>query len=734
MLNLIDSPHHLATEEAISLAVSGSSEAGANKRVKATLRDLQRGKVVLYFRGAAGGYCLWPHTSVNLERAYQEALKAVPTPSNVGTAIRSDLETRPLVARRHYIETGNLRHFAVEYAPPADLPALLERGPQGADGQILVALCETPEEQESATTFAHGPSLRNHDQVLIAVPQPLRGLASLLAEVQRWEWVGRNIPELAHDEFAQEEVSRQLTAARQVLEKRVRTYIGIRQFGEKTDLHWFYHGKSTPIRGGRELLERLSSICDKVFDNAPRFRNELVNRHSLSSAAAAARLRLIEHILSAPGQPLLGMDSAKKPPEMSMYLSVLQAAGLHREEGEVWRITEPLASEDTSKVHPLLARILEVLEARPGARVKLTDMFAELRRPPFGLRDGLTPLMLAVFVAIHERDVAFYENGRFLREVTGYEFQRIIKATETFEIQYCKIGGVRAVVFEKLFQALNPGKERKGVDILDVVKPLFAFASDLPQYARRTAALSPDAAAVRNALANAEEPATLLFRQLPQALGFDAFESDDKPSPSRVKRFVERLRASLDELGNLYPDLLRRMLADIHAAFERPGSPEEARSALSAAAERVLVSISEPRLKALCLRLPDRSLPEREWVESIGSLLCPKPPAKWLDADVTMFRDELARLAQQFRRVESTVFTTGGRDGGHAMRVAITCEDGTEVEQVVYLEEKENQRADEIESTVANLLAREGRVGLVAATRAIRNRIAHGSPPGATAE
>ena len=149
MLNLIDSPHHVATEEAISLAVSGS-EAGVNKRVKGTLRDLQRGKVVLYFRGAAGGYCLWPHTSVNLERAYQEALKAVPAPTNVGTAIRSDLESRPLVARRHYIETGNLRHFAVEYAPPADLPALLKRGAQGADGQILVALCETPEEQEAA--------------------------------------------------------------------------------------------------------------------------------------------------------------------------------------------------------------------------------------------------------------------------------------------------------------------------------------------------------------------------------------------------------------------------------------------------------------------------------------------------------------------------------------------------------------------------------------------------------
>ena len=93
------------------------------------------------------------------------------------------------------------------------------------------------------------------------------------------------------------------------------------------------------------------------------------------------------------------MDPAKKPPEMSMYLSVLRAAGLHREEGGVWRIAEPLANDDTSNVRPFLARILDVLEARRGGRVKVTDLFAELRRPPFGLRDGLTPLMLAVFVS-----------------------------------------------------------------------------------------------------------------------------------------------------------------------------------------------------------------------------------------------------------------------------------------------------------------------------------------------
>lgn len=57
VLNLIDSPALLATEEAVALAVAGSDPA-ARKRVAVKLTELQRGKAVLYFRGAAGGYCL----------------------------------------------------------------------------------------------------------------------------------------------------------------------------------------------------------------------------------------------------------------------------------------------------------------------------------------------------------------------------------------------------------------------------------------------------------------------------------------------------------------------------------------------------------------------------------------------------------------------------------------------------------------------------------------------------
>ena len=90
----------------------------------------------------SGAFYLWPHTSVDLEAAYESATKAVGTVRSVGGNIEEFLEMRPLVARRHYIETGNLRFFDVQYAAVDDIEVALQR-PSFADGRIIVALCET---------------------------------------------------------------------------------------------------------------------------------------------------------------------------------------------------------------------------------------------------------------------------------------------------------------------------------------------------------------------------------------------------------------------------------------------------------------------------------------------------------------------------------------------------------------------------------------------------------------
>ena len=91
----------------------------------------------------------------------------------------------------------------------------------------------------------------------MAIPRPLKNLASLVQEVQRWEWISINTLELNADKFAREEVSRQKAAARLQLEKRVQSYISFKQLTGPMTLEWFHEGRSINVTDGRELLSVL---------------------------------------------------------------------------------------------------------------------------------------------------------------------------------------------------------------------------------------------------------------------------------------------------------------------------------------------------------------------------------------------------------------------------------------------------------------------------------------------
>ncbi|MFC1995036.1 hypothetical protein ACFLVK_01355, partial [Chloroflexota bacterium] len=537
---------------------------------------------------------------------------------------------------------------------------------------------------------------------------------------KRWEWIAQNIPELSQDSYASEEVSRQITASRQFLQNRLQSFIGLRQFTEKMELQLFYQSKCLSIDSGRELLSHLSSICDEIYSKAPNVRNELVNRRTLSSAASAARMRLIERILNYASEPLLGMDPLKKPPEMSMYLSVLKNGALHRETKDGYLIAEPTEQNDPCKLRPTFQHILEHIQSRPDSRVRVSDLFKELHKPPYGVRDGLLPLLLAAFTVIHEHDIAFYEDEAFLRHISSEHFYRIVKAPESFEIQWCRISGIRSVIFNQLLDVLELNRDNNQENsILDVVRPLCVFAAQLPAYTHKTKSLSTHALAVTKSLLNAREPVVLLFRDLPMACGFEEFSSKESPNGKDAERFVITLKETLEELNATYPELLNKMRTAILGTFDFPGPFSKVRDKLASTAERMLVAVKEPRLKAFCLRLVDKNLTETQWLESLGSFICSKPPSKWTDIDVDQFYEELGQLVQQFKRVESIIFSKTRTSQGTAVRVSVTRRDGTEVEEVVFIDPDEEALAAKIETAISDLLRNSKRVGLAAASRAI---------------
>lgn len=702
LINMLDSGSLVPCEDMLTIAVPGS-----RAQVKTTVRKLKF-KKILWYRGVAGGYCLWPHTSVNLDRAYRDAGRALgQAPDRVAAHITDYLEIGAIVARRHYIETGNLRHFQVQFSTVDQLPSQIQGSDDTADGKIIIPLCETEDERKVALRFAQSDEVRSRPGLLCAVTSPLTALARLVLEVQRWEWVLANTPELNNDTFASEEVSRQIAVARDALQQRVKCFIGIQEFSGGSELTWFCKGELLPIRSGRDLLVYLSRVCDEIYSKAPQVANELVNRRTLSSAAAAARMRLIERVFTSANEHLLGMDAKKKPPEMSIYLSILKNSGIHKESNGGWVLRVPDEADDSCHVRPALNCIQRIFENAGLGRVRVSEILAELRKPPFGVRDGLAPILLAVFAAMHDQHLAFYDKGAFMREAGILDLMRLTKLPETFEMQYCKMGSSRRELFERLLKTTeaNVLKGRRA-DILDVVRPLCVFAAHLPPFTQKTKTISQNAIGVRDALLSAREPALLLFRDLPAACGFPEVNNEGGARKRDLDSFVAILKRSLDELRQAYPALQERMKASLVAALQLGDSTRDFRAGLARRSRHVSLFVKEPQLKAFCNRLSDTELSEPEWLESIGSLVCSLPPARWSDIDAERFVQELGLLSARFRRVESVAFgAQGGTQSESAMRVAITRLDGSEVERVVYVPNEEKRRVMEFEKEV---LARLG--------------------------
>ncbi len=727
ILNLINDGDLVPTEESVVLALARFQPV-EQEQVQGTLKKLHRDRRVLYDRGRARGLCLWPHTSVDLEKAYEDARRVVDAPQHVGNLIKDSLESRPIVARRHYIETGNLRHFDVHYCSVNELPGLFERHLTEADGLIIVPLCETATEREIALEFAKEPRFKQRSNWLVAVPCPLNHLTSLVQEVQRWEWISTNIGELNADKFAREEVTRQRAAARLQLEKRIQSYVGFKHFTSHMMLEWFHEGCPLKMKDGRERLSTLSRIFDEVYDSAPRIHSELANRRSLSSAAAAARMRLIERMFTKVGEEFLGMIPAKKPPEMSMYLSVLKNTGLHHMRAGCWRIGKPHYKIDKKcNVLPTLRRIREIVLEKPDSRVNIALLFAELRKPPYGVRDGLIPLLMTVFAIAYEKDVAFYKDGTFLRELTGEAMLVLTKAPERFDIQYCKIEGVRAELFQRLLTVLDiKGMAQREFELLDLVKQLCVFVAQLPIYVLNTKKLSGTTLAVRDTILNAREPVKLLFTELPKACGFEPIRAKTSASKT-VPVFVKTLKTALDDLKVAFPELQERLRKEFRAAFDLPGTFQQFRVALSARSEQILLTIREPKLRAFCLRVKDDSLPETDWLESVASYLALKPPSKWHDVEEEVFNYELSQYAARFHRIESIAFA-GGKlpKNSVGIRLAITQADGVEHEQVVHYAQNEEDQLQDLQRQFEGLLTKDKRLGLVAASRAIRTNLEDG--------
>jgi hypothetical protein len=718
LLTLLDSPDLPATTEFVHLALDD----GENQRAVSKALAEMKSRGLLYERGSSKALYLWPHTSVNLDEAFARGEQATRNNGDSIDVLCKQLPPDQIVPRGHYFRSGTLRYGEVQFVAAKGLAHLLDSQPvlsgKGADINLRVVLPASQSQFREAEKLLRERQRDLVEGLFIAVAQPPTNSLAALSDLITWEWVQSNTPALAGDRHAREEVARQVTRAQRYFRERLAGLDNLElPVGEA--MTWFSLKNEARLKPGRELLHFLSEQCDQIYSKAPRVLNELINRRYPSSAAVAARTKLAEAMATAPDKPRLDMDDSKRPPEMALYLSILKKGGFHSEKNGNWSFTFPTPQKDACKLLPTMHRITQLLQ-KPGidAMVPVNDIFEGLSRVPFGVREGLQPFIVAIYLATNHQRVALYEDGTFLPEVRGEVFLRLMKEPQFFHLQYCEIDGVRADVFSKLLRLLQiDPRDAARTDLIDLVRPLTIFISrEVPEYSRKTNTLSATAVALRRALLDARDPMRLVFTMLPEACGLPAISKDGLKDPEEL---ASRLRRALHEIRIAYPTLIHRLEMAIFAAFDVDKGGKAARSVIAGRAAQLAAVLTEPVLKSFVIRVADTALDDRAWVESIANLLTRKSCERWLDSDETEFHHQLEIAAGRFKRTELARIGTSNRLNGHACRIALTKSDGNEVGELINWEGMDESKIVPVEGQIQRILAQHGRHGLAAALRAI---------------
>ena len=695
-------PNLKASDELLYYALDDNTEEFATE-FKNALSTLKRRSIVIH-RSYNDVYALWEGSDVDIEARLRDAAAHVDTKVALTTDLSRYMPTRPLVARRHLFQTGTLRYFTVRYTDLENFDVDLAEPLNDTDGLVLYALPASEEDVTKLVEKANDRNTENREEVLIAIPRTIGFLRDAVTQLAYLHWIAENTPELDGDAVARRELSVRMVEAEREVSNRLTEIFGDNSEGSCT---WYHKGQPADINSPKARNTYLSKICDDVYDKTPLIRNELINRRKISGAATTARKKLIQAMLENGDRKDLRIIGF--PPQMSIYRSLLWDTEIHREVEGVWGFHPP-KTPDENRMTPIWKAIEAFLEACEGERQLVEDLYQCLKQPPLGLRDGPLPILLCAVMHHYKTEIALYENGSFIADWSMPVFERLLKAPQQFELKRFRMAGIRTDVLAQLLQLLNQPVETEKPDLLTVVTPLMRFIAQLPKYTLGTQELSDAAKNLRKVVQNAREPDELLFKQLPEALGFPSFGAEKATDAKAVSDFFTTLQDALSELEQAYEVVLLNSIEQLLVeAFNLTPKKEEFRAELAVRAEPLFAVTIEMQLKGFLIQVCSGSHDFTSWIEAIATYLTKKPPASWLDLDKAQFESNLSQLARKFRHFEAVSYEKREHtqsSAGEAIRVGITRPNHPEQEQVVTLPATAEEQANKIECEIEQVFDR----------------------------
>lgn len=676
-----------ASREVVALALCDApDDAPQLKHWRKVIKNLIERGVIIH-RQQIDELRLWEGSDFDIAAAVTESIERQHL--SLAELLNSACPLRPVVAQRHSYRTGATRFFECCYFENASEFKHLQSRLQHGDGLLgywvgeKMILDEVPMTVDGTKPF-----------VLIKVGH-LETLRLRTLEMAALRQIEKGATELQSDGVARREVRFRLAQARRKLDE---VFARSLNADERTEV--LIEGRAERLNLKKQINGRLSDLCDAVYEKSPVIWNEIINRQELTSQGAKASRKIIAAMLEQANIENLGLTG--NGPEMSVYATLLKRTGIHRKDDNELGFFAP--DEETLKpVWDYIERFCQSAKNRPAS---LDKIFKKLQNPPFGVKAGLIPILLAAVVIARSDETSIYKDGIFVPVLGAEHFELLVKNPARFAVKSYSLSGIRAEVFRELegivSGSVSLSSQARNKTLLGLITPFLKFVRKLPAYCKQTKALTAQAQAVRQTLLEAPEPDKLLFELLPEACGFSPIPAEGVVDSELPRKFRAQLVLTLKELGDSYNALLGKCRIQLYEAFAVRQDIARLREDLRSRASYFTGRSIEPVLTRFIFAATETGANEEQWLQSVLMVIADKPVESWTDADADSFGLKLADLARRFKHLETIIRDNDvlWNSPAEARRVSLVRTDGSEIHDIAWIDEAERRiledKADEV--------------------------------------
>ncbi|WP_233207849.1 hypothetical protein [Siphonobacter sp. BAB-5405] len=587
------------------------------------LTNLEVKKIILE-RKYNNRYVLFDGTDLDIQLALNEAGNIVSQVNDVTTLLKRYYDLAPVLAKMYSYVYGTPRLFEyrISEVPISEIPA------NETDGFINLVFDETLK-LDKLKQF----SLNQVEAIIYGYYQNAKRIREQLFEIEKTQKV---IETHSEDKVVVRELNNVLVHQKNLLNH----YILDGHYNG--EVIWIFRGEEQIVKGPKDFNKLLSHVCMRIYDRTPSFKNELVNKHKISSSIHSAKRNFLQALVRNWNVPDLGFAKDKFPAEKTIYITLLKENGIHSLAGDATFVP---SVANNSTFRPLWDISEEFIASAKHTRRKVSELVTLLSKKPFKLKQGLIDFWLPTLLFAKRDDYALFNEGTYVAYLTEDILELVVKNPHKYEIKAFDLEGVRLDLFNSYRQLLNQSNSLQfsNETFIETIKPFLVFYSSLPFYSKNTKRLSKEALSIRDAIARSTDPEKTFFEDFPTALGYSIEILQNKSRileiyTETLQTAIREIRTSYDELLNRFEEFIIHDLIGQEVTFE--GYKSALKNRYLKVKKHLLISYQKTFVQRIESELDDRNA----WLNSIAQAVIGKSLDVLKDEEELILYDKFKRL------------------------------------------------------------------------------------------